>query len=470
MTSPLCPSWHHHRPDPPGKTSDSPDPIAADNIGRNESICRKAITPAPVSARSNLDTNSSSSCHDDTPSRIVSAHKRLMHLEIRKLARRSMLSSTDSSLNLKPSPATALSIPTNSLTSTLDKESMGMTSLTTEKLLEKARGLIQARRAKLLRLQEADGRRKLPALSAINTSPTVEGQLGEIEDAKKSRSSSTVDNRVDQCMKHQHFNGISSQDRDPAPTVPRVLTVLRGLDLEPALSSRSTAQGDSKVESTSSPVNDGQSRLQQAEGTSKQQADSVLPQNVSRRLDDNNDNHFVSKSPTIGRNSTLDHTMGLSLPSTLHDDLSMDGSSVQCSDGVSSDIDTSTIKSPNQKSGRSSLFSFGPVFGGKNKSRRGFGKSYTALVRTGSVNQSSTTASKTSGSSGQLGTTAVTSPKINADTAEGKPWKNIFLADSYLLLCRKDKVARREWLRAKHPEPRAGEEIDGKVMEMVFFD
>jgi hypothetical protein len=130
------------RPHPQSKCSKSPNDC--DDLRPKLSSNVRLDYFHPLSLTSSHPENSTT----NDPSRVVVAHKRLVHLEIRKLARRAKLTSTSLQMQqlLKPTLARCNKPPFPPMNSTDDVNSLQL-CLTTKDLLIRARELLRARRA-----------------------------------------------------------------------------------------------------------------------------------------------------------------------------------------------------------------------------------------------------------------------------------------------------------------------------------
>jgi hypothetical protein len=159
-----APSWKHQpRQDPPGRHSRRD----AKGVVEDERISQRSTRAAETSqyptcrrfqAQDTEDTEDVVSVENPSPSRVVLAHKRLLHLELRKAVRRSDIRSSQGPTHLlKPSHV-------NKKSSKLSFHSMNQDSgalpnhvnVSTEELVARAKRLVHARRS-MVRRSDDDG-------------------------------------------------------------------------------------------------------------------------------------------------------------------------------------------------------------------------------------------------------------------------------------------------------------------------
>ncbi|KAG7367986.1 hypothetical protein IV203_030729 [Nitzschia inconspicua] len=377
--------------------------------------------------------------HDQTPSRVAMAQKRLLHLELRKIARRchisSAYSSSESSQMLQPSmvkpPKLALfPISSNSDAGSTSEQPITVTTFTTNDLLERAREVIEATRSILSQLQG----------QVVVGQNLDDASVGATNVAKRDASEPLAsDDSTTSC-------------RSIEKSAPMVISPISFQDTR---------------ERSSPLVQNGESSAISCDIEAHESPQDVSGLSDNTKIIEKHQDNAVFLN-TVGRSIHVDDlTKDLSFPTThnMEDDPSTDQSSVHCSDGVSSDIFSLTPSSTNFLK-RFSLCSFA---GGADKVHRGRGiKSNAAFSR---IDQPSTTASKTSGSSVPCDAGAV-APRTRSNRKE-KDGVAFVIHSTSLLFCRKDKFARNDWFAAKHLDQQpleGGTTYEANVMEMVFFD
>jgi hypothetical protein len=192
--------------DPQSKCSKSPN--GRDDLGPklSSNVCFDYFHP--------LSLNSSHSANNTTnyPSRVVVAQKRLVHLEIRKLARRAKLTSNSLQMQqlLKPTLARCKKPPFPPMNSTDDVNSLQL-CLTTKDLVIRARELLRARRAIPPHQQQHHEHKKFIGRLATESSTRLAGSPEEIphhrhcsqpliENEKSTWHSSSIIMEVKNCL------------------------------------------------------------------------------------------------------------------------------------------------------------------------------------------------------------------------------------------------------------------------------
>ncbi|KAG7347355.1 hypothetical protein IV203_016060 [Nitzschia inconspicua] len=428
-----------HGQDPPGRIIST--------SGLNGCDERNSVTVTRVNAMSKFRPSvtksppliSSVLHHEQTPSRVAMAQKRLLHLELRKIARRchisSVFSSSESSQMLQPSmvkpPKFALfPVSSNSDARSTTEQPITATTFTTDDLLERAREVIEATRSILSQLQE----------QVVVGQNLDDASVGATNVAKRNASDPLTSDDSTTCC------------RSTAESAPMVISPRSFQDTR---------------ERSSPLVQNVESSAISCDTKTHESPQDVSGLSDNTKIIEKHQDNAVSLT-TLERSIHVDDlTKDLSFPTThnMEDDPSTDQSSVHCSDGVSSDIFSLTPSSTNVLK-RFSLFSFA---GGAEKVRRGRGiKSNAAFSR---MDQPSTTASKTSGSSVHCDAGAA-APRTRSNRKE-KDGVAFVIHSTSLLFCRRDKLEQNDWLAAKHLDQQpleGGTTHEANVMEMVFFD
>jgi hypothetical protein len=536
------------RQDPPGKKC-SISPNDHDELRPKPSIAVRFDYFHPLSLISPRRSESATGKF----SRVVIAHKRLLHLEIRKLARRAKLISTSLNMEqlLKPSlPRSHDYGPSFARMHWTDDVNFLQLYSTTDFLVTRARELMRTRRAIYPQQQQqqrhqhhqALGRAALESstivarstvdttLQQINVQPifagakvtgnscriivdksscpssalhwkiadatTAEAIMGETDASLNICDDSALENPRSPCLESSMEIFNSSREQcplsSPCPSVSTLQLVSSMHSTLPSLK-RTVSSNSSSVLSVLQMKKDMR-QVQNLDGK-ENCPESVLLGEISsvpkdvcrppagtydddkcvlRSTDQTQTFNIVTMMHTqVEKSDERSEVLEGKLYSDNHDsEPSISGSSVHCSDGVSSEVILSSPSSKKLKWDPLTLLSQN-TFGRKNRRHFGSNDASATLLHSTSMDYSSTTMTKTSTSSRPTDCEVHASDPTN-NRKKMKKRDGISCFDkTTLLFCRKEKLTSDDWYVAKlcgDSVRTSTKDFEENVMEMVFFD